>query len=302
MANETKNNLKFWEAFRAVPEEAKRAIEDGKLKGKTDINPVWRLKVLTEQFGPCGRGWHYETVERFSDNYNGELIANVRIRLFIHPEGETPWAPIEGIGGSKIFGSGKGKFVDDEAWKMATTDAISVACKSLGIAADVYYSKDAGVNAIDNRWSKYQPPINYDPSMQWMYPQGAPQWQPPQNQQVAYPQQGAQQGVQQPYPPQGGYPQGGYPPQAAAPAQPPTYADTAPMGVQPFDENHPAVADAISRLCNFEKGSNTFQLTLNGVINELTAAGFRVFESDFIYNLTEAAQARREGRTPVYKQ
>lgn len=149
---ETSNpNMNFWDAFRAVPECAQKPIQDGKLKGKTDINPVWRLKMLTDKFGPCGKGWHYETVERWTDTNNAELVANVRIRLFIHPAGEEPWFPIEGVGGSKIYGRGKGDYMDDEAWKMATTDAISVACKSLGMAADIYFAKDAA----GGRWDKY---------------------------------------------------------------------------------------------------------------------------------------------------
>ena len=35
-----------------------------------------------------------------------------------------------------------GFYANDEAYKMATTDAISVACKNLGIAADVYFERD----------------------------------------------------------------------------------------------------------------------------------------------------------------
>ena len=47
--------------------------------------------------------------------------------------------PIEGIGGSKQFGKGQGDGINDEAFKMAETDAISVACKKLGMGADVYW-------------------------------------------------------------------------------------------------------------------------------------------------------------------
>ncbi|MCR5408639.1 MAG: hypothetical protein K6E61_06005 [Bacteroidales bacterium] len=32
--------------------------------------------------------------------------------------------------------------IDDEAYKKAYTDAVSVACKALGFAADVYYRQD----------------------------------------------------------------------------------------------------------------------------------------------------------------
>ena len=50
--------------------------------------------------------------------------------------------PIIGIGGSKLAGKGKGEGLDDETYKMAYTDAISIACKALGMAADIYYAKD----------------------------------------------------------------------------------------------------------------------------------------------------------------
>ena len=50
------DNMRIYDVVRAVPEEAKRAITAGGLKGKTDINPMWRIKKLTGQFGPCGDG------------------------------------------------------------------------------------------------------------------------------------------------------------------------------------------------------------------------------------------------------
>jgi hypothetical protein len=59
-----------------------------------------------------------------------------------HPHTNEWSAPIIGIGGSKLAGKGKGDGIDDEAYKMAFTDAISIACKNLGMAADIYYAKD----------------------------------------------------------------------------------------------------------------------------------------------------------------
>ena len=49
-------NLEIYEKVRAVPQEAKKTITAGRMKGFTDINPMWRIKVLTEQFGVCGVG------------------------------------------------------------------------------------------------------------------------------------------------------------------------------------------------------------------------------------------------------
>ena len=46
------DNMNLYEAFRAVPKDAQKTIGAGKLKGFTDINPMWRIKLLTETFGP----------------------------------------------------------------------------------------------------------------------------------------------------------------------------------------------------------------------------------------------------------
>ena len=41
-------NMKIYEAVRKVPDSAKKNISAGRLKGMTDINPMWRIKALTE--------------------------------------------------------------------------------------------------------------------------------------------------------------------------------------------------------------------------------------------------------------
>ena len=67
------DNMRIYDAVRSVPEKAKRAITGGRLKGKTDINPMWRIEALTEQFGPCGDGWGY-SIDRlwFEEGVKGE--------------------------------------------------------------------------------------------------------------------------------------------------------------------------------------------------------------------------------------
>lgn len=138
-----KENMELYNAFRTVPEEAIKPISAGRLKGKSDINPMWRIKVLTEQFGPCGIGWYTETVKEWLDGgADGEVSANVQINLYVKYKGE--WSkPILGIGGALFISKEKGGYyTDDDAYKKAYTDAISVACKALGIAADIYYEKD----------------------------------------------------------------------------------------------------------------------------------------------------------------
>lgn len=136
-------NLEIYEKYRAVPQEAQKEIKGGRLKGMTDINPMWRIKCLTEAFGPCGIGWLISTKDRWTETTpGGEVVANVEIALRIKCGSE--WSgEITGVGGSMLVSNEKnGLYVNDEAFKMAYTDAISVACKMLGFGADVYWQKD----------------------------------------------------------------------------------------------------------------------------------------------------------------
>lgn len=136
------DNLKIYNAVKKVPKEAQRPITGGRLKGKTEINPMWRIKALTEQFGPCGIGWYYEVARQWLEPSGSEVAAFVNIYLYIKVGDE--WSkPISGVGGAMFVEQQKGgAYVSDECYKMATTDAISVACKQLGIGADVYWEAD----------------------------------------------------------------------------------------------------------------------------------------------------------------
>ena len=138
------DNMRIYDAVRAVPEEAKRAITAGRLKGKTDINPMWRIKALTEQFGPCGDGWGY-TIDRLwiEEGANGEKCAFAMISLWYTQKDGMRSDPVIGIGGNMLVANEKnGLYTSDECYKMALTDAISVACKALGFGADVYWGAD----------------------------------------------------------------------------------------------------------------------------------------------------------------
>ena len=138
-------NIELYNGWRAVPQDAQKTITGGNLNGKTDINPMWRIKVLTDKFGPVGFGWYTKITEHWSDTEtiggNLERVAWVRLELYIKQGGEWS-APIEGVGGSKYAGKGRGSELNDEAFKMAETDALSVACKKLGIGADIYWAGD----------------------------------------------------------------------------------------------------------------------------------------------------------------
>lgn len=137
------NNMEIYEQLRNVPTEAKTPITGGKLQGFTDINPMWRIKKLTEVFGICGFGWYTEITNKWIESgKDGKEAAFIEINLYVK-NGDEWSKPIIGIGGSMFTNISNGRpSTSDEAFKMAYTDAISVACKALGMGADVYYDKD----------------------------------------------------------------------------------------------------------------------------------------------------------------
>ena len=142
-------NLEIYNKLKEVPKEAQKPITGGRLNGMTDIKPMWRIEKLTEVFGICGIGWKTKIKNKeILDGANGEKIAIVDIDLYIKIDGEWSDA-IEGTGGSSfVTNETKGLYTSDECFKMAYTDAISVACKSLGMGADIYWG--------DSKYNKQQ--------------------------------------------------------------------------------------------------------------------------------------------------
>lgn len=135
------DNLFIYNKVKSVPDKAQKKINGGRLNGMTDIKPMWRIEKLTEIFGICGFGWKAPIKNKeIIEGANGEKIAIVDIDLYIkNDKGE--WSdPIEGTGGSSFIAKERnGLYTNDECFKMAYTDALSVACKSLGMGADIYW-------------------------------------------------------------------------------------------------------------------------------------------------------------------
>ena len=136
-------NMDIWGKLESTPKEAQKEITAGRLKGFTDINPCWRMKRLTEVFGPCGIGWKFQIVNTYTiPGANDEIAAFVDILLYYKHGNE--WSEgVPGLGGSVFVAKERnGPHTSDECFKMALSDAIGTACKALGMSADIYFSKD----------------------------------------------------------------------------------------------------------------------------------------------------------------
>ena len=151
-------NVRFYHKFMTTPKDAQRSFNNGRFSG-TDINPMWRIKILTEVFGPSGFGWWTQNVkyefteadvtpppQKPGDPVTKQIETSVFCELELivkDPETGEISQPIYGVGGNTYIAWGKyGPRASDEAKKMAYTDALSIACKSLGIGHDIWYSND----------------------------------------------------------------------------------------------------------------------------------------------------------------
>jgi hypothetical protein len=130
-------NMRIWNALsKTDPAQTKAFKRAGGFSG-TAVKPMWVIKRLTEQFGPCGEGWgigrpHFE----MAHSQTGEVLVYCTVGCWHgNPDNE-----IYGVGGDKVVtlrNDGK-LFHDDEAFKKAFTDAVNNAFKFVGVAADIH--------------------------------------------------------------------------------------------------------------------------------------------------------------------
>lgn len=154
------NNLSVWNKVSQAPSHFLKEIKYGYLKGKNDINPQWRLMAMTQAYGQVGHGWTYRIVRLWSEaavDGNVMAFAEVAVKTKVDGEwGEEFW----GIGGSTIVDKNKnGIQANDEGYKKATTDALGVAFKAVGVAADVYLGNFDGSKYLYDYSAAYVEPV-----------------------------------------------------------------------------------------------------------------------------------------------
>lgn len=130
------SNTDLWDKLgKTDPEHTKSFRRAGGFSG-TAIKPMWAYKRMTEEFGPCGKGWGvYEPSFQVVPGPEGEMLVFCTASIWY----EKPEQRAFGVGGDKAVGKNKhGLSSDDEAFKKAFTDAITNALKMIGVGADVH--------------------------------------------------------------------------------------------------------------------------------------------------------------------
>lgn len=147
-------NMGIYNILCTPPNDALKPISFGNLKGKSDINPQWRYEAVTNLFGPCGIGWKFTIDSHWAQPVStGETMVFVMIS-FYYKQGDAWSEPIPAYGGDFLIKKDKnGIHGNDEAMKMAVTDALGTAMKMIGVAADVYRGLVAN-GASDSKYAR----------------------------------------------------------------------------------------------------------------------------------------------------
>jgi hypothetical protein len=149
-------NTKIWDLLgRTDPAHVKRFKRAGGFEG-TAIKPMWSYRRMTEEFGPCGKGWGVgEPQFQVVPGVNQEVMVYCTVSVWwldSGGEGDEDNEPagrryVHGVGGDKIVTHIKANQQynrperwenDDEAFKKAFTDAVTNALKMIGVGADVH--------------------------------------------------------------------------------------------------------------------------------------------------------------------
>ena len=114
---------------------------------------------MTEVFGPCGQGWSYTIDKLWTEpGPEGVVMAFALVSLNYLPDNAKESVAIPGIGGSAMVAKEKdGLRANDEAYKMAVTDALSVAMKALGVGADIYLGRWDGTKYTEAATEAHRP-------------------------------------------------------------------------------------------------------------------------------------------------
>ena len=155
------DNLRLWRLTETTdPDKVKPVTIGG--RSFTSIDSYYQIKRATEVFGPLGQGWGWELDESVVevDGAEGRVnFAKCKLTLWYVPPGSKNGKTRVSCGpvvGMNQLVSNKGR-PDDEAFKKATTDAVTKALSYLGFSADVFmglYDDNKYVNRLREEYSR----------------------------------------------------------------------------------------------------------------------------------------------------
>jgi len=159
-------NLDIWSFLERTDPSFTKKFNMGRFKG-TDINSTYRMRHLTELFGPAGKGWGFDIGEPIFYGEGDNQAVTIAASLWWTEDNVRYNCPAQ-YGGTKLFHGSKGKGItgiDEDAVKKAVTDAMGKAALALGAHADVYmglhddskYVQEIGNEIADEQDAREEP-------------------------------------------------------------------------------------------------------------------------------------------------
>tara|TARA_A100001515_G_scaffold141845_1_gene139435 strand:+ start:4134 stop:4571 length:438 start_codon:yes stop_codon:yes gene_type:complete len=130
----TKENLTLWNAVCKTDQAYMSKVSFG-ARSFNAIDPMYQIMKVTKQFGPVGGKWSYHV------DYDYPVIGNIMM-VVAKVSFSTPNGTFGPVAGSRTFVNlDSKKKANDDAPKMALTDALTKAISHLGFDADVFLGK-----------------------------------------------------------------------------------------------------------------------------------------------------------------
>ena len=123
------SNMKLWDSLKETDPKYTKPFSKFGGKQLTTVDPMYQIQMMTNMFGPVGKGWKYEVEYKYID---GLVFAEVKLKWF-----DKQWYEYGPVCSVQNL-SKKNGGLDDEAPKKAMTDAMTKAFSHLGMSADVF--------------------------------------------------------------------------------------------------------------------------------------------------------------------
>ena len=133
------SNMDIWNNLAPSDPKYLKKISFG-ARSFTAIDPQYQVMKMTEQFGPVGVGWGWNSTTEVTHMSNGDTAVMAHVTVW-HTLPENSFGSFTGC--RKFFDAAKGRMSED-APKMAVTDGLTKALSHIGCDADVFLGKMDG--------------------------------------------------------------------------------------------------------------------------------------------------------------
>ena len=128
-----KKNMEIWNALNKTNPDFTKKFNKFGGKELTTIDSQYQIQMMTDLFGPVGKGWKYNVEYKYLD---GLVFAEVCVQYY-QDHKWYEYGPVCSVQNLSKKNGG----LDDEAPKKAMTDAMTKAFSHLGMSADVFLGK-----------------------------------------------------------------------------------------------------------------------------------------------------------------